>query len=85
MSSATLKTPYITVSYPEERREYYDRFRGIHQLTKRPDGNWECSVDLTSGDHEYGCIVDGKWRSDPNNREIATNEFGEANSLVIVP
>ncbi len=54
-------------------------------LTKRPDGIWECSVDLTSGDHEYRFIVDGKWRSDPNNREIATNEFGEANSLVIVP
>jgi NADH-quinone oxidoreductase subunit I len=36
------KTEYITVSYPEERREYYERFRGIHQLTKRPDGSLKC-------------------------------------------
>src|SRR4030095_4907781 len=31
-----------TISYPEERRAYSPRFRGIHQLTKRPDGTLKC-------------------------------------------
>ena len=31
-----------TVQYPEERRHYSPRFRGIHQLTKRKDGTLKC-------------------------------------------
>jgi NADH-quinone oxidoreductase subunit I len=31
-----------TIQYPEERRIYSERFRGIHQLTKRPDGTLKC-------------------------------------------
>jgi NADH-quinone oxidoreductase subunit I len=31
-----------TVQYPEERRRYSPRFRGIHQLTKRKDGTLKC-------------------------------------------
>ncbi len=31
-----------TIQYPEERRKYSERFRGIHQLTKRPDGTLKC-------------------------------------------
>ena len=31
-----------TIQYPEERRRYSERFRGIHQLTKRPDGTLKC-------------------------------------------
>jgi len=31
-----------TIQYPEQRRAYSLRFRGIHQLTKRPDGSLKC-------------------------------------------
>jgi NADH-quinone oxidoreductase subunit I len=31
-----------TILYPEQRRNYSPRFRGIHQLTKRPDGTLKC-------------------------------------------
>lgn len=31
-----------TIQYPEERRDYGDRFRGRHYLKKRPDGQPRC-------------------------------------------
>lgn len=31
-----------TIQYPEERREYSQRFRGHHILTSRPDGSLRC-------------------------------------------
>ncbi len=53
-------------------------------LSKREDGMWECHLDLAHGQHEYRFIVDGSWLPDPHNSRTVPNEFGGANSLVVV-
>jgi len=53
-------------------------------LNKREDGLWECHLDLANGQYEYRFIVDGSWLPDPHNSQTVPNEFGGANSLVIV-
>ena len=42
LRSAASRKADPTVHYPEERRRYSPRFRGIHQLTKRQDGTLKC-------------------------------------------
>ncbi len=53
-------------------------------MSRRPDGVWECRLELGSGQHQYRFIVDGSWLPDPNNSEAIPNEFGGANSVVVV-
>lgn len=40
--SNVVKGERPTIEYPEERREYSDRMRGVHVLNRREDGNTKC-------------------------------------------
>ncbi|MBK8173531.1 MAG: NADH-quinone oxidoreductase subunit I [Sandaracinaceae bacterium] len=40
------KSEIVTVNYPEEKRIYPDRFRGVHRLTHRDDGSPRCVACL---------------------------------------
>ncbi len=53
-------------------------------LNRREDGIWEAFLQLEPGRHQYRFIVDGAWLPDPHNAETVANEFGGANSLLVV-
>jgi len=54
-------------------------------MQRGANGYWECVVELPPGEHQYRYIVDGEWIADPHNGDSVINEFGEANSRVLVP
>lgn len=43
---ARLEEGISTISYPEQKRPYPDRFRGLHRLTTRQDGSVRCVACL---------------------------------------
>ena len=47
-------------------------------------GTWTMSLPLRPGRYRYRFIVDGKWVTDPNNKYVETNQFGELNNIVEV-
>ncbi|HRK30628.1 MAG TPA: AAA family ATPase [Tepidisphaeraceae bacterium] len=47
-------------------------------------GEWKMKLPLGPGRYRYRLVIDGKWQTDPNNRYVETNEFGELNNIVEV-
>ena len=47
-------------------------------------GQWETSLALTPGRHEYKFYVDGEWVPDPLAQEQVFNQFGTLNSVIEV-
>ncbi len=47
-------------------------------------GEWKMKLPLQPGRYRYRLVIDGKWQTDPNNRYVETNEYGELNNVVEV-
>lgn len=47
-------------------------------------GHWVTKLPLSPGRYRYRLVVDGKWITDPNNKYVETNQFGELNNVVEV-
>ena len=53
-------------------------------MKKDKNGVWKIELELNPGRYEYKFIVDGKWWTDPSNKKIAVNSFGDVNSVLEV-
>ena len=47
-------------------------------------GRWKMKLPLAPGRYRYRLVVDGQWMTDPNNKYVETNQFGELNNVVDV-
>jgi chromosome partitioning protein len=57
---------------------------GTPMHTNGRPGKWVAQLPLPRGRYRYRLIVDGQWMTDPNNKYVETNEYGELNNIVEV-
>ncbi len=50
---------------------------------ERP-GEWTMKLPLLPGRYRYRLVVDGRWMTDPHNKYVEVNQFGELNNIVEV-
>jgi 1,4-alpha-glucan branching enzyme len=53
------------------------------EMEKMDDG-FQAIVDLPPGEYQYKFIVNGEWVEDPAAEKVMPNEFGTANSVLVV-
>jgi hypothetical protein len=53
-------------------------------MQRSPDGRWQMRLPLPKGRYRYRLVVDGRWMTDPNNKFVETNQYGELNNVVEV-
>jgi hypothetical protein len=53
-------------------------------MQRSGDGRWQMRIPLPKGRYRYRLVVDGRWITDPNNKYVETNQYGELNNVVEV-
>jgi chromosome partitioning protein len=48
-------------------------------------GTHEAVIEMPPGRYRYRLVVDGHWMADPHNQYKQVNDYGEFNSVVVVP
>ena len=87
--SAKQETKKITFEYfaPSARRvclagTFNDWNVEALPLRKDRNGNWQTTLSLKPGRHEYLFFVDGAWQCDPQPKECVPNPFGSWNCVI---
>ncbi|NLA75274.1 MAG: glycoside hydrolase [Deltaproteobacteria bacterium] len=55
-----------------------------HHMKQGSDGVWTRTVIIPPGTYEYKYLVGGEWWHDPLNQNVAYNEYGTLNSVIVV-
>ena len=56
------------------------------EMSRNGDADtFKALLPLGPGRYQYRLIIDGRWYSDPHNKLVETNPFGDLNSVVEVP
>jgi 5'-AMP-activated protein kinase regulatory beta subunit len=58
--------------------------RASHPMKQDGNGRWKKVVLLLPGQYEYKFIVNGHWRTDPDNPKRCRNCFGTYNNILQV-
>jgi 1,4-alpha-glucan branching enzyme len=53
-------------------------------MTHKPGGGWTMKLPLGPGRYRYRFVVDGEWMTDPNNKFVETNQYGQMNNVIDV-
>ena len=53
-------------------------------MRKQRDGMYVRNLEIEEGRHEYKFITDGNWQHDPDNDQLAYNEHGSLNSVLVL-
>jgi chromosome partitioning protein len=53
-------------------------------LMAQDNGVWKKRISLTAGSYRYKFVKDGEWIEDPANPKVATNPYGQKDSLIEV-
>ncbi|MCG3181665.1 MAG: hypothetical protein BIFFINMI_04063 [Phycisphaerae bacterium] len=55
------------------------------EMAPRDGGWWEVSPRILSGEHRFRYLVDGRWHTDFAAFGVIANEFGQFDSVLVVP
>jgi 1,4-alpha-glucan branching enzyme len=55
-----------------------------HPMIRNGNGVWSKTVTLNQGTYQYKFIADDRWRQDPENEKVISNEFGTQNNIIDV-
>lgn len=78
-------TRFILPGYERARRVFlsgsFNEWSTLKGLMTKIDGGWIIDVKLDAGAYEYKYIIDGHWRTDPNNLQQTNDGAGNVNSV----
>lgn len=55
-----------------------------HELSRKENGLWVITIELSPGSYEYKFFVDGEWRVDPDAVSYNVNGYGTLNCIITV-
>ena len=94
MITAGLRRAFAAVPFvlrrPNARRvalvgDFYAWSPTAIPMTRRPDGTWTATVELTPGRHTYAFVVDDTvWVTDPRAETVPDADYGRTQSVIIV-